>query len=507
MAGSAQVGAAPASLDPADWPAFRIEAHAALDRALERLEHVADAPVWRPTPAPVRARFEAPLPRGPRDFGDVLADVDALIAPFVVGNTHPRFLGWAHGAGTPVGVVAELIAAALDANCGGRDHIGPIVERQIARWAAEAFGFPGSSSGVFVTGASQANFLGLLVARDAALGHAVRQAGLRAPGAQLCAYASAEAHGCVRQAMELAGVGADFLRTIETDAAGAMRTDLAQAAILRDRADGLAPFMIVGTAGGVNFGAFDDLAALADIAAAERLWLHVDGAFGALTRLAPALARLTRGLERADSVAFDFHKWAHAPYDAGFLLVRDAAVHKATFAAPAAYLSRLPRGLAAGDDWPCDYGPDLSRGFRALKVWMTFETLGADAIGRAVEANCAAARHLAERVAASAAFELAAPVPLNIVCFSLKDDPEGAKNVELVMRLQALGLAAPSTTRIGGRPVIRAAIFNHRTTLADVDAVLDDAERVAAELLGPPVQLLLASSRTSRASGADPGSA
>lgn len=477
-----QVGAARASLDPADWSRFRAEAHAALDRALGRLEHVADGPVWRPTPGDVRARFEAPLPTAPRDLGDVLADVDALIAPFVVGNTHPRFMGWAHGAGTPVGVVAELVAAALDANCGGRDHVGPIVERQIARWAAEAFGFPEASSGVFVTGASQANFLGLLVARDAALGHAVRREGLRASGVQLCAYASTEAHGCVRQAMELAGVGADFLRPIETDAAGAMRIDLLHAAILRDRAAGLAPFLIVGTAGAVNFGAFDDLVALADIAAAERLWLHVDGAFGALTRLAPALQRLTHCLERANSVAFDFHKWAHVPYDAGFLLVRDAAAHKGTFAAPAAYLSRLPRGLAAGDDWPCDYGPDLSRGFRALKVWITFQTLGAAAIGRAIEANCAAARHLAERVAVSAAFELAAPVPLNIVCFSLKDDPDGAKNVELVMRLQERGLAAPSTTRIGGRPVVRAAIFNHRTTLADIDAVFEAAASIAAEL-------------------------
>jgi glutamate/tyrosine decarboxylase-like PLP-dependent enzyme len=477
-----QLDAATASLDPTDWPAFRREAHAALGRALDRLEQAGDGPVWRPTPPEVRSRFEAALPAAPRDLADVLADVNALIAPYVVGNTHPRFMGWAHGAGTPVGVVAELIAAALNANCGGRDHIGLIVERQIARWAAEAFGFPPTSSGVFVTGASQANFLGLLVARDAALGHTVRADGLKGGGDQLCAYASTEAHGCVRQAMELSGVGSGFLRQIETAASGAMRTDLLREAIGRDRADGLKPFLVVGTAGGVNFGAFDDLAALADIAAADRLWLHVDGAFGALTALAPTLKPLIHGLERADSVAFDFHKWAHAPYDGGFLLVRDAIAHKQTFAAPAAYLSRLPRGLAAGDDWPCDYGPDLSRGFRALKVWLTFQTLGADAIGRAIEANCAAARYLASRVAASEAFELAAPVPLNIVCFRIKNDPQGEQNAELVMRLQERGLAAPSTTRIGGRPVIRAAVFNHRTTLADIDAVFEAAAAIAAEL-------------------------
>jgi glutamate/tyrosine decarboxylase-like PLP-dependent enzyme len=475
-----RLGPGAASLDPGDWGAFRRAAHDALERALDGLAHAGDGPVWLATPTAVRERFTEPLPSAPRDLEDVLTDVQQLIAPYVVGNTHPRFFGWAHGAGTPVGVVAELIAAALDANCGGRDHIGPIVERQIAQWCAEVFGFPPESSGVFVTGTSQANFLGLLIARDAALGHEVRGAGLRGE-AQLTAYASAEAHACVRQAMELAGVGGDFLRHIETDAAGSLRLDALRQAIAADRAAGHRPFLIVGTAGGVNFGAFDDLAALADIAATEGLWLHVDGAFGALTALSPALRPLTRGLERAHSVAFDFHKWAHVPYDAGFLLVRDPAMHRATFAAPAAYLSRAPRGLAAGEDWPCDYGPDLSRGFRALKVWLSFQTLGADSIAAAIEANCAAARRLAGLVTASDLFELAAPVPLNIVCFSLKGD-NGTRNQELAMRLQEQGLAAPSTTRMAGRPVLRAAVFNHRTSFADIDGFFADARRLGEEL-------------------------
>jgi aromatic-L-amino-acid/L-tryptophan decarboxylase len=472
-------GAAP--LDPEDWDSFRRAAHQALEQAIDGLEQVRDRPVWRPTPDAVRGRFAEPLPHGPRELEAVLGDVQQLIAPYVVGNTHPRFFGWAHGAGTPVGMVAEMIAGALDANCGGRDHIGPIVERQIAGWAAEAFGFPAESSGVFVTGTSQANFLGALIARDAALGHEVRSAGLKA-SPQLTAYASSEAHACVRQAMELSGAGGGFLRLIETDAAGAIRIDRLRQAIADDRTAGLKPFLVVGTAGGVNFGAFDDLAKLADIAAAEQLWLHVDGAFGALTALSPALQPLTRGLDRADSVAFDFHKWAHAPYDAGFLLVRDPAMHRATFAAPAAYLSRAPRGLAAGEDWPCDFGPDLSRGFRALKVWLTFQTLGADAIAAAIEANCAAAKRLAEHIAGSQLFELAAPVPLNVVCFSLKDCADGAANLELVMRLQERGLAAPSTTRMGGKPVVRAAVFNHRTGFADIDAFFEDARQIAAEL-------------------------
>jgi glutamate/tyrosine decarboxylase-like PLP-dependent enzyme len=479
---SPSVARSPTALDPVDWRAFRADAHGALDAAIDRLERAGDGPVWRAMPTGVRASFEADLPRSGRPFADVLADFEALIAPYGVGNTHPRFFGWAHGAGTPVGMAAEMIAAGLDLNCGGRDHIGPVVERQVARWAAEAFGFPSKSSGVFVTGASQANFLGMLVARDAALGHGVRASGLRAAPTQLTAYASAEAHACVAQAAELAGVGGDFLRRIETDAAGAMRLDALVEAIVADRASGLRPFVVVGTAGGVSFGAFDDLEALADLCVSRRLWLHVDGAFGALTALSERLKPLVRGLERADSIAFDFHKWAHAPYDAGFFLARDPARHRGTFAQPAAYLARAERGLAAGAHWANDYGPDLSRGFRALKVWMTFETLGADAIGAAIEANCEAARRLAARITGSAVFELAAPVPLNIVCFSLKGEAE-SMNGELVMRLQERGLAAPSTTRIGGRLVVRAAIFNHRTTAADVDAFAEAAEAVAAELV------------------------
>ena len=472
------------SLDPDDWDAFRRSAQEALTRAIDHLQQAGERPVWRAVPADVRGQFSAPLSREAAGLDAAVAKVWGLVAPYVVGNTHPRFFGWAHGAGTPVGVVAELIAAALDANCGGRDHIGPVVERQIARWAAEAFGFPAESSGVFVTGTSQANFMGLLVARDAALGHGVRDAGLRGSPAQLCAYASTEAHACVRQAMELAGVGGEFLRLAETDPAGALRPNALRNAIAADRAAGLAPFLIVATAGGVNFGAFDDLGALADIAAAEGLWLHVDGAFGALAALSPTLRPLVRGLERAQSVAFDFHKWAHVPYDAGFLLVRDPAMHRGTFASSAAYLSRAPRGLAAGDDWPSDYGPDLSRGFRALKVWLTFQALGADAIAASIEANCAAARRLAGHIAGSDVFDLAAPVPLNIVCFSLKGDTRGEANLELVMRLQERGLAAPSTTRLGGRQVIRAAVFNHRTTSADIDGFFEDALAVAAELRG-----------------------
>jgi aromatic-L-amino-acid/L-tryptophan decarboxylase len=465
-------------LDPQDWESFRQRSHEALDGMIDFLRNARERPVWREAPAEIRNRFEAPLPRAPRDFVDVLEDFDTHIKPFAVGNTHPLFMGWVHGAGTPVGMIAEMLAGGLNANCGGRNHIGIEVERQITRWVAELFEFPQGSSGVFVTGSSAANFLGLLVARDAAMGHDIRGAGLIEKGARLTAYASDQAHACVAQAMELAGAGSAHLRLIPIDSAGAMRTDLLEAAIARDLAADLNPFLIVGTAGSVNTGAIDPLPELARIARRFHLWFHIDGAFGALAALSANLRPRLLGIEQADSIALDFHKWAHVPYDSGFLLVRDAAMHRGTFANAAAYLSRAPRGLAAGETWPCDLGPDLSRGFRALKTWFTFQVHGADKIGRAIEANCENAAYLAERLAQSDTFELRAPASLNIVCFALRAAWPDRANEEIVIDLQERGIAAPSTTTLSGRPVIRAAIVNHRTTRADINhflAALDEA--------------------------------
>jgi aromatic-L-amino-acid decarboxylase len=470
-------------LDPRDWEAFRRHSHEALDGMLDFLRDVRERPVWQEAPARVRQHFQTPLPRHPREFGAVLEDFDVNVRPYAVGNTHPLFMGWVHGAGTPVGMIAEMLAAGLNANCGGRNHIGIVVENQITQWAAELFGFPQGASGVFTTGSSAANFLGLLVARDAAMGHQIRRDGFAVAGAQLTAYASAHAHGCVAQAMELAGIGSLHLRSIPADAAGGLRLDLLEDAIESDLAAGRRPFLIVGTAGTVDTGAMDPLQGLAAAAKKYRLWFHVDGAFGALAALSARLRPRLLGIELADSIALDFHKWAHVPYDSGFLLARDGAMHRGTFANAAAYLRRAPRGLAAGEIWPCDLGPDLSRGFRALKTWFTFQVHGADKIGRAIEATCEHACHLAERLAPSDIFELRAPVSLNIVCFALKAGWPDQANEAIVIDLQERGLAAPSTTSLSGRPVIRAAIVNHRTTRADIDqfvtALHDAAARIS----------------------------
>jgi len=419
-------------LDPDDWDAFGRESHRALDDMVEFLRTMRERAVWVRTPDEVRHHFKSDLPLSGRAFGDVLDDFDQLIKPYATGNTHPAFMGWVHGAGTPVGMVAEMLAAGLNANCGGRDHIGIEVERQITRWMQQAFRFPETASGVFVTGTSMANFIALLVARNHALGDEVRARGLTA-GPQLCAYASKAAHGCVVQAMQLAGIGTDHLRLVNCDRDGAMLLPELRAAVAADLRNGLKPFLVIGTAGSVDTGAIDPLAAIADFCAEARVWFHVDGAFGALLAFSPQLRPLIEGMERADSVAFDFHKWAHVPYDAGFVLVRDGAAQRRTFASANGYLSRADTGLAAGETWPCDLGPDLSRGFRALKAWFTLRVFGTDHLGACIAQTCALAKHLEGRVKSLAGFELSAPVKLNIVCFSvvsLDADRDNRRRIE-----------------------------------------------------------------------------
>src|SRR3979490_1572496 len=240
----------------------------------------------------------------------------------------------------------------------------------------------------------------------------------------------------------------------------------------RDRRAGLKPFLVVGSAGTVDIGAIDDLVALSALCREENLWFHVDGAYGALGVLAPTLAPRLAGLESADSIALDFHKWGQVPYDAGFLIVRDGEKHREAFAAPAAYLRRETRGLAAGSPWPCELGPDLSRGFRALKTWFTLKTYGTEKLGAIIAGTGALAGYLEERISAEPRLELLAPVQLNIVCFRYRADNANRVNGEIVIDIQESGIAAPSTTLLDGQLAIRAAIVNHRTDTCDLDALL-----------------------------------
>jgi glutamate/tyrosine decarboxylase-like PLP-dependent enzyme len=444
-----------------------------LDDILDYTKNIRQRPVWQPIPDKVRMQFRSSIPRGPSSLAEVHREFMSYILPFAAGNAHPGFMGWVHGGGTPVGMLGEMLAAGLNANTGGRDQVPIEVERQIARWMQEIFGFPDSATGLFVTGASMANFIAMVIARDVELGCDVRRQGVAAKSKRLTAYGSTTVHGCVGKAMDLCGLGSESLRLLPADKQH--RIDLAalERAVKKDRRAGFQPFLVVGTAGTVDTGAIDDLAGLAGLARREKLWFHVDGAYGALATLAPDLAPRLLGIERADSLAFDFHKWGQVPYDAGFILIRDGALQRNAFVALSAYLQRETRGLAAGAFWPCDYGPDLSRGFRALKTWFTLKVYGAEAIGSVISRTCFLARYLQKRITDTPELELLAPVELNIVCFRYRANESDLVNARIVVELQESGGVAPSTTIVNGRLAIRAAITNHRTGQGEMDALLD----------------------------------
>jgi len=472
------------TLDPRDWEDLRAQGHRMLDDLIDYIAGVRDRPVWQPIPDAVRAEFRAALPRQPTGLAEVYREFTDFIAPYATGNVHPGFMGWVHGGGSAVGMLAEMLAAGLNANLGGRDHIPIEVERQIVAWMREMFGFPTGASGIFVTGTSMANLMAVLVARTSTLGKSARQHGIGNEGALLTAYTSKAAHGCITKAMDIAGFGTDALRCISVDSSHRIDVAALRAQIACDREAGLKPFLVVASAGTVDIGAIDDLLALGALCREEKLWFHVDGAFGALGVLSPVIAPRLNGIEDADSIALDFHKWGQVPYDAGFLMVRDGERHRQAFAAPAAYLRRETRGLAAGSPWPCDLGPDLSRGFKALKTWFTLKTYGTERLGAVITRTCALAGYLEARILAEPQLELLAPVNLNIVCFRYRAADANRINWGIVIDIQESGIAAPSTTVLDGQLAIRAAIVNHRTDICDIDALISAVLEFGAQRSG-----------------------
>jgi aromatic-L-amino-acid decarboxylase len=468
------------SLDPADWNEARRVLHEALDLSLDRLRTIRDEPVWTETPRDVRARLAEPAPDQGSSLDAVLQDFARDILPYGTGNTHPRFFGWVHGAGNVAGAMGDLLAGFMNCNVGGRDHVAVHVERQVIDWCKDMMGFPAAASGLLTTGTSMATVIALAVARNEK-GAMVRRYGLAAQK-PLVGYASHEAHGAIVKACELLGLGADALRLVPCDRAFRLSLPYLAKMIEADREAGMTPAFVVASAGTVNTGAIDDLAAVAELCRAEGLWLHVDAAFGGLAVLAPDYAAPLAAIGQADSVGFDFHKWLQVPYDCGCVLVRDEHAHRRAFSTRHDYLAPDGAALGGGDPWFCEYGPEMSRGFRALKVWLTIKTYGLERLGQVISQNCRQARHLAALIAAAPDLALLAPVALNIVCFrcaprGMDDAALDRLNSAIVADLQRSGVAAPSTTRIGGKLAIRICLTNHRTETADLDLLVHEILR------------------------------
>ncbi|WP_199288153.1 pyridoxal phosphate-dependent decarboxylase family protein [Henriciella litoralis] len=469
------------TLDPGDWSAFRTRAHAMLDAAIDKMERAGDGPVWTPVDDDLKRQLATGLPVKGRGV-DAADDAIRSLLPHGVGNTHPRFFGWVHGSGTPANLIADIAAAALNANAGGRDHAAIQVERQLIGWMRDLFSFPETANGLVTTGTSMATISALKAARARATDLADRTSGIA--NTRLVGYTSAEAHACNARAFDMLGLGTDALRRIPTDDAFRIDTAALQTVIDADRAAGLQPFAIIGTAGTVNTGAIDDLPALAAIAARENIWFHIDGAFAASGIMSDRLRPKLAGIELADSIAFDFHKWCHVNYDAGFVLVREGDWLRSAFTTRPDYLQPKQRGLAAGEPWPVEFGPELSRGFRALKVWAHFQEFGTKRLGASISANCDLIEQLAALVDADPLLQRLAPVQTSICCFRYQPhdiDPAhlDAINDEIVIRLQETGIAAPSTTWLNGKLAIRVNITNHRTRPSDLTVLIDAIHALA----------------------------
>lgn len=477
------------TLDPQNWDEIRALGRQMVDDALTFLETVRERPVWQPIPAGVKQFLRQPLPVNPEAPEKVYQEFVENILAHPMGNIHPRFWGWVIGTGDPVGALAEMLAATLNPNLGGGDHVANYVEMQVLDWLKEIMGFPEDAGALLVSGGSMANLVGLTVARNKTAERAgvnLRKVGLQGLTQRMTVYCSSQTHSSVQKAVELLGLGSDAIREIPVDAAFSMRLDVLRETIARDRQQGFLPCCVVGNAGTTNTGAFDDLQALADLCQQEGIWYHVDGAFGALVRLSPELAPMAAGMERADSLAFDLHKWMDMPMEIGCALVRRESDQRESFSLTPDYLVHAERGLAGGKIWFSDLGVQLTRSFRALKAWMMLKTHGSEKFGRIIRQNVEQARYLSDLVDAAPSLERLAPTALNTVCFRyVGQQPEAALNAlnqELLTRLQERGIAAPSYTTIDGKYALRVCNVNHRSLRSDFDLLVTAVDRLGKEL-------------------------
>ena len=427
--------------------------------------------------------LNVPLPMNGTNSARVLSDCFDLIAPNCRNNSHPRMFGYVVSPPTFIGAMADAIASTVNQNVTSwRSGPGPTeIEHITLNWIKEMVGYPRDSMGVILSGGSMANFAAISTALRAKCGVDINRDGLRALTKEPVIYASEMVHMSIAKAAEMLGLGRNSVRLINTKPDFTIDLDALDNAIKEDLVANKLPFCVVANAGDVNTGAVDPIGEVADLCDKHGLWCHVDGAYGGFAAMAPSVRPLFGSLSRADSLSLDPHKWLFVPLDAGCLLVKDAAALHAAFSHDAAYIKVLGAdALTSFAFW--DYSPELSRRFRALKIWATIRQYGAAALGQAIDKNIRLAKRLAELVEQSDDFELLAPVVLSIVCFRYA--PKGVDtldqlNSDIMVRVQKGGQAYISNTTINGKFALRACITNYRTAEKDLGMLLDTVRAAA----------------------------
>jgi aromatic-L-amino-acid decarboxylase len=475
---------------------------AAVEMMADYLASIRDQRVYpQTTSRQIREKLDGALPAEGVDFERLLEDFRNIVETSR-HNGHPRMFGYVQAPGTAVAAIADLLASSLNANLTAwRSAPAAVeVERLTIDWIKQILGYDERAAGLFVSGGSMANMAALAVARRAKAPGDILSKGARSLPKEMRVYVSKETHHSVTKAAILLGIGGDNVCSVNVDARYKIDTGDLVSKITQDLAAGYLPFCVVANAGTVVTGAFDPLEQLSEIAQQFNLWMHVDACYGGFSALAPSARPLFKAIREADSVALDPHKWLYLPVDCGCLLYRDPQAARATFAHEADYTRVIAQEAdEAFAFW--DYGPELSRRFRALKVWMLLKGVGVPALGAAIEKDLACAKHFERLVQASEDFEMLAPVELSIVCFryvppqlkrALADAAEIDRqraneqldtfNERLLVELQRDGSSYLSNARIGHRFALRGCVMNYRTTPRDMEILLGDLRRVAARL-------------------------
>jgi aromatic-L-amino-acid/L-tryptophan decarboxylase len=478
------------TLDPQNWESMRKLGHSMIDEMVNYLRDVRERPVWKNVPNEVKTQLTTHVPTNPHNPEEIYEEFKEYVLPYPIGNIHPRFWGWILGTGTLMGAYSDFLASCMNTNNGGGNHVANYVEKQVIDWIKEMLKFPDSASGVLTSGCSASNLIGLAVARNSKATFDVRGKGLQQTPKKMVLYASEEAHSSIQKAVELLGLGSESLRLLPVNDRFQINTSKLNAAILKDRKNGFTPFCVVGAAGTTNTGSVDDLKSLSEICKKQNLWLHIDGAFGAWARISPKTKNKVDGVELADSLALDLHKWMYMPYEIGCILIREEKDHRSTFSLTPDYLAHgeSGRGVTGGDlPWFSDYSYELSRGFRALKAWISIKEHGARKYSRLIQQNIDQAFYLGELVKSSPKLELSAPITLNVVCFryfepELQDPKMNEINKQIAIELQEQGIAVLTGTIINDQYVLRVANTNHRSRREDFEILVKEILRIGKDL-------------------------